>query len=364
MYFAILWKNPEISKAELQLIQPTDISYPKKGVVMFETQHAERISTLGGIIKAGRVVQERDLPIELQDCKIIGIKEDANGKHLKKTIGIRRFKLVDYFHTDKEIKEKGKELINLGNWLYGIVEQYQNIWLYEAIDFDKPDRSMKMGMMPAKLTHIMINIWLNESQLSTPFTERGRAGTAGDLVIYDPFVGSWTTWFLANALGFDFIGSDINIKHIERNLPRWKTTTFYHPEHTFEIFQHDINLPFPKNDFSDISGDFSDLLIVTEGRLGPIVKVGTDEREISAIQQETAKFYQNFIIQINNLFTGQVKRPVIVFTIPMYSGKNYIETDIIKTIKNFKWWELSAIPEVYQRENQNIGRKILIVKKG
>jgi hypothetical protein len=127
-------------------------------MITFETEYPERFSTLGGIIKAGRVVQEKDLPTELQDCKIIGIKEEANGKHLKKTIGIRRFKIVDLFHTDKEIKEKGKELINLGNGLYGIVEQYQNIKLYEVIDFDKPSRSMQMGMMPAKLTHIMINI--------------------------------------------------------------------------------------------------------------------------------------------------------------------------------------------------------------
>ncbi|MEI8008619.1 MAG: hypothetical protein WCI00_04345 [bacterium] len=42
--------------------------------------------------------------------------------------------------------------------MYGIVEQYQNIELYEAIDFGKPGRSMEMGMMPAKLAHIMINI--------------------------------------------------------------------------------------------------------------------------------------------------------------------------------------------------------------
>jgi len=65
---------------------------------------------------------------------------------------------VDIFHTDREIKNKGKEIINLENGLYGIVEQYQNIELYEAIDFGKPGRSMNMGMMPAKLAHIMINI--------------------------------------------------------------------------------------------------------------------------------------------------------------------------------------------------------------
>ena len=158
MYFAILGKNPDISRAELELVQPTNISSPKKGVLVFDTTQAEKLSTLGGIIKAGLVIKEKELPEILKEVKIIGIKEVANGKHLKETIGIRRFKTVDFFHTDREIKEKGKELINLGNGDYGVVERYQNIALYETIDFDKPARSMQMGMMPAKLTHIMINI--------------------------------------------------------------------------------------------------------------------------------------------------------------------------------------------------------------
>jgi hypothetical protein len=137
-------------------------------------------------------VQERDLPTELQDCKIIGIKEEANGKHLKKTIGIRRFKIVDFFHTDKEIREKGKELINLGNGFYGIVEQYQNIRLYEVVDFDKPSRSMQMGMMPAKLTHIMINIALNclPPLLKEVDAKQTEDLSDSSLTIYDPFVGS------------------------------------------------------------------------------------------------------------------------------------------------------------------------------
>jgi hypothetical protein len=105
-------------------------------------------------------------------------------------MGIRRFKTVDFFHTDKEIKEKGKELINLGDGDYGIVEQYQDIGLYETIDFEKPGRSMHMGMMPAKLTHMMINIGLNElakKQESSIFN------TQSSISIYDPFVGSGTT---------------------------------------------------------------------------------------------------------------------------------------------------------------------------
>ena len=53
---------------------------------------------------------------------------------------------------------------------------YQNIRLYEVIDFEKPGRSMQMGMMPAKLTHTLLNIGLSYL--------KGQDKT----LIYDPFV--------------------------------------------------------------------------------------------------------------------------------------------------------------------------------
>ena len=45
---------------------------------------------------------------------------------------------------------------------------------------------------------------------------------------------------LANYLGYDFMGSDIKISYAEQNVTRWKTTKFYDPKNTFDIFNHDI----------------------------------------------------------------------------------------------------------------------------
>jgi len=47
MYFAVLGKNPEISMAELQLVQAKEISYPKKGIVIFDTKYSELLPQLG-----------------------------------------------------------------------------------------------------------------------------------------------------------------------------------------------------------------------------------------------------------------------------------------------------------------------------
>lgn len=347
MYFAILGKNPEISKAELQLIQPKNISSPKKGILVFDTDFTEKISTLGGIIKAGSVVKEKDLPEVLKDVKIIGIKEIANGKHLKQTMGIKRFKTVDFFHTDKEIKEKWLELINLGNGDYGVVEQYQNIPLYETIDFEKPARSMHMGMMPAKLTHMMINIWLNAlMQRETSNMERP--------IIYDPFVGSWTTGFLANNLGFEFIGSDINISYVEQNAKRWAKTAFANPNSDFQIFQHDITTSLTnKIDIAD-----EHLLIVSEWWLGPIVTARTGPEVIQRNQKEVLDMYKSFLERLKELSNF---RPITIITIPYYQTNNFLEEELSAYAKKLSL-SISSIPEIYQRENQKIGRKILVIQ--
>lgn len=356
MYFAILGKNPEISKAELQLIQPTNISYPKKWVIVFDTNFSEKLSTLGGIIKAGIVVKERDLPTILEGVSIIWIKEIANGKHLKTTMGIKRFKTVNFFHTDKEIKERGKELINLGDGDYGVVEQYQDIGLYETIDFEKPGRSMHMGMMPAKLTHMMINIGLNS--LKSKVIKSIKSDDLTDLwpdrpstVIYDPFVGSGTTWFLANYLGYDFIGSDIDISYAQENTPRRKTTAFHHAGKEISIFQHDITKPFEKT-FSP----WDPLLIVSEWRLGPIVTARTSPMEIQRNQKEVLSIYTAFLQRIKELWGA-----IAIITIPHYQTDNFLERELSQYAKKI-WLSISSISEVYKRENQKIGRKILIIQ--
>lgn len=348
MYFAVLGKHPEISIEELKLVQAKEISFPKKGIIIFDTKYDQLLPQLWGIIKAGRVVKEKELPTLLADTKIIGIQSESNGKHLKRTAGIRRYKLVDLLHTDREIKNKGKEIINLENGLYGIVEQYQNIELYEAIDFDKPGRSMQMGMMPAKLTHIMINIALaNYIQNSTSDIQ--------NISIYDPFVWSWTTWFLANHLGYDFFGSDIKTNYAKQNADRRTTTKFYDKNHTFDIFVHDItkhlSTPFVKGETK------RDVIVVTEWRLWPIVKKSTSEQDIQKFQERVVDIYKSFLQRIQELGA------TAVFTIPRYIWQDNGIESIIKKYAQQIGLHLESLAETYSREGQQVARKIMIVKE-
>jgi hypothetical protein len=334
MYFAILWKNNEISRAELEILQPENVKNIKKWIILFNTKHPELIKNLWWIIKAWSVFTERDLQEILKDTKIIWIQEESIGKHLKKTIWVRRFKLVNINHTDREIKNKGKELINLDNGIFWVVEQYQNIQLYETIDFEKPGRSMSMGMMPAKLTHIMLNIWLAQIEDKSKIT------------IYDPFAWSWTTWLLANYFWYNFLGSDLKINYLEDNIKRREKSKFFNKEKSFDIFQHDITKPLPKE------VENKNILIVTEWRLGPIVTKETSKNQVVYYQNQVEKVYSNFL--------EQTKWMTAVFTIPYYTDQeNFLEENLKKTAEKY-WISLTSISEIYKREGQNVGRKIII----
>jgi tRNA G10 N-methylase Trm11 len=342
MYFAILWKHNQISLKELQIIEPIFLPSTKKGIVLFDTKYPEKLGTLGGCIKSGVVVAEKELQVLLKDIKIIGVQEEAIGKHFKRTIGIRRFKKVNLNHTDKEIKEKGKEIINLDNGKYGIVEHYQNIPLYETIDFEKPARSMHMGMMPAKLTHILINLALNTQE------------SKQNITIYDPFCWSGTTNFLANALWYTTLWSDINTNHAEQNLTRRNTNKFCNKDIAIYFFHHDSTKEFPK---SQLQGQNN--RIVTEWRLGPIIRKNSSEREIKNAQQQIERLYTNFFT--NSIQSGLFS--TIICTIPRYIGQsNPQEKQLETSVKNLGY-QRKSIDEVYHRPDQQVWRKICILKK-
>ncbi len=342
MYFAILGKHPQISLYELQTIKPEFFPSTKKGIVLFDTKNPEKLKKLWWCIKSGVVVLEKELQWILQDTKIIGIQEETIGKHFKKTIGIKRFKIVKINHTDKEIKEKGKEIINLDNGKYWIVQYYQNIPLYETIDFWKPGRSMNMGMMPAKLTHIMITIGINKQ-------------TSSDITIYDPFCGSGTTNLLANALNYNTIGSDINTRYIEQNINRWKTSNLYNSDKEIIFFNQDITKPINTWLFNN-----KDNIIVTEWRLWPIITKNSSEFDIQKAQQQIQNLYVNFFSTIIKSDIFQT----IVCSIPRYIWHNNEHELLLSQTINKLWYKWESINEIYYREDQNIGRKICIIEKG
>ena len=201
---------------------------------------------------------------------------------------------------------------------------------------------MEMGMMPAKLTHMMINIWLakfiHESQLDSE-----------KICIYDPFVWSWTTGMLANYMGYDFAGSDIKINYAEKNATWRKTSNFYTPDREFEIFQHDIKEKL----WNQLTG--KDILVISEWRLWPIVKKWTSDQDIQKFQERVVDLYKSFLDRIKELWA------VAVFTIPRYVWQDNGIEQVLTRYATTIGIKTQSIPEIYGREWQQVGRKIMII---
>ena len=360
--------------AELEYAQPKNIKSIRNNIITFDSDFPEHIKQLGWVVKRGRVVDKEEMLDLFPGKKIIGVNDENLGKKLKSEYWIKRFKLVKLAHTDKEVKEKWLEIIQVNKEQFGIVEGYQPIYLYEVVDFEKPARSMQMGMMPAKLTHIMLNIGLSVIANSHVIANETKQS---EITVYDPFVGSWTTGFLANHFGYDFIGSDIDISTAEKNKSRRFSnlppltkgglgSDLANPDKKFDLFTHDIFVSLDKGKGALWDRD---LLILTEGWLGPIITAKSTTKDIQSAQVQVLKLYESFLDRISELKTKDYRLTTIC-TIPYYIWhSNALEAKLQE-----KWKKIfphseggtkgrfQSIPEIYARKDQLIGRKILIIK--
>ena len=345
MYFAILGKNRELSLKELEFAQVSNLhSAQNQKIVLFDSADENKLSQLAGIIKRWKIVNT-DLDqvfSSYPDKRILWVADKNQGINLKKQYKLKRFKQTDLLHTDKEVKQKGIELIRITHQR-GLVLGYQNIQLYEVADFEKPARSMQMGMMPAKLTHTMLNIARTQNpKQSSP-------------LIYDPFVWSGTTGFLANNAGLDFIGSDLKLSFAEQN-QKWRLSRKENQNKnlTFDLFLHDATKPFDNPDL--FNGKTP--LIVTEGRLWPVIKLSTTPDQIKEYQRRVKNVYVQRIEQMGKAFS---ELPNMVFTIPIYLWyENFIEQAIMETAYQ-AGFRFSSIDELYKRDQHKVARKIIIL---
>lgn len=346
MYFVILGKNRELSLKELEYAQVEQIEYVQnQKILTFARCDEAKLVDLAGIIKWGTVIDwDLDQVFSASpEKRILWVADKNQGINLKKQYGLKRFKQVDLLHTDLEVKMKGIELVRIG-WKWAQVLGYQNIRLYEVIDFEKPGRSMQMGMMPAKLTHTLLNIGLSYLK------EQDKT------LIYDPFVWSGTTGFLANYFWYDFLGWDLKLTFAQKNIDRWLNSKWAKPDLIFKFFVQDATQSLVQKELFNQQVP----LIITEGWLWPVIKQSTTAEEVKEYQRWVKNVYVQWIEQMAKAF---LDLSVMVFTVPWYLGyENYLEQEILKTAKEV-WFEAESLQELYKRDQHKVGRKIMILRK-
>ena len=347
MYFWIVWDNSAIISEWLSYLHPTDFTQPRKNIIIFNTQYPKRLSTCAVLIKRWTIVSNKELSDRNDIQPDIGVETKELWSHLKKQIpSIKRFKLIELIHTDLEIKDNGTEIINIDNINYGLVEWYQNISLYETIDFWKPVGGMNIGMMPSKLALTLINIGIGEYE--------NNKKSDSIATIRDPFCGFGTTNFLVNALWYHTIASDINVTSIKQNSKRRPTQFFYHKDGKELILKQDVTEEFKSPLFRHVD------IIVSEWWLGHIVTSRTAPFETNAYAQEVKSLYTAFANNTTALAKNNNKGLTLVITIPVWLKYDISVSEDIKDQFISLWRTARLITQPYSREKQLVGRQILI----
>lgn len=374
-YFFILGRNPILSSAEIKAVLqkqqiPFTIECSSDEVLIVSTAAIidipDIMKTLGGIIKAGEIVDRVNLDDSEEKFEFLFSSDNILSKYMpvsggKVHFGISIYRcsgeeeiflkltdnLKEFHKTIKEnLKERGvkagfvqikerylssvsvvkNELLTKGaeivlvltkeNILAGRTDSVQEFESFSFRDMGRPAKDKRSGIMPPKLARIMINL-----------ASCDKKGT-----VLDPFCGSGTIIQELMILGYRHIkGSDISHKAIRdtnENI-NWLFGNFRNlnpKEYDLEIIQKDVNNISGKIPLSSIDA------IVTEPFIGPPLH---SRINISTIRQTFSILSRLYLAAFAEFAKICKKGAPVVFIFPSFeeSGKKYY-LEIIKQIEN------------------------------
>lgn len=230
----------------------------------------------------------------------------------------------------------------------------QNINSYSMRDFGRPNRDVRIGMIPPKLAQIMINL----------------AQARENQTILDPFCGTGTILQEALLGGYKAIGTDANGKQIEnckKNL-QWLFENFSVKYPDCKLFQADGGSAVKKIKPNSIDA------IVTEPTLGPAYKKVPEMAEIQYNFRNLEKLYLGFFQNSKNVLRKKA-RLVIAFPAYKINENKYVFVPFVDKLKkmgysviyplNNKFITKSIKPTernsiIYDRLDQIVAREMII----
>jgi tRNA G10 N-methylase Trm11 len=374
-YIFILGRQPDICLAELKARfgQNSILKY-LNNVALLELEALPDIEKLGGTIKIFEVEEIVDSidKLKLDDGKLTTFKKIGlnyiNLNNLEISTLKSKFKVFKrvFFGIKNTIssqesianelhKNKNTELLFLKveQKIYSAkLVSIQNLRRYSLRDYGRPRRSSLNGMLPIKLSQIMLNLALN--------------GSEDKALVHDPFCGSGTILMESGIMGLDFIGTDINQEILEDcnlNLS-WASKKF-----DFGYSSNQISIADATNIIFGNNVNY----IVTEGYLGKPIKQGSLE-EINGACKEVELIMTSFFDNLNRLLDSSeatcLKR--ICICLPVWftneGGSKLIkDTCVIEDLKKMRYNNIiykydSDNEMIYHRDNQFVGRRILVLE--
>jgi tRNA G10 N-methylase Trm11 len=384
MYLCVLGRQPEISFAELQAVFGEDnvALHGELAIVNVDFEIGEKtFERLGGTVKLAEVVSDdwnkiiNLLPVDGKttigisayntDLDVRTITKIAKEiKKLRKSVRFVPNSKPDLnsaavFHNKLTGRANRFEFILAeidGEKILARTLFVQNINSYASRDFDRPKRDAKVGMLPPKLAQIMINLAVQDSDNRYTIKPNGKDAEPVTIpVVLDPFCGTGVVLQEAALMGFNAYGTDIDERMVEfstTNL-KWLASRFH------------INF-FDKLEVGDAATfqwQAGMRFIVSEVYLGKPFLVEPTLTVLKSNIKSCNSIVEGFL---NNIFTQIDGGVRICLAVPAWfvEGKTY-RLPIIKKLRalGFEQQKISTKPLIYHREDQIVGRELLVLKK-
>lgn len=373
MLLFVLGRQPEIGLAELRAVfGNAELVLPS--VALVDSDDAPDIDRLGGVRKVGRVIWNQQGNIgkflterfkNLPDGKItLGVSHygknvsagnaSKTGIFLKQKVG-RPMRILP--NSTAEISDAatlGNKLgtspnkielmiVYIGHRM--IVAELigvQDLNSYTLRDRGRPKRDARVGMLPPKLAQTMINLAI---------------GAKKSGVLLDPFCGTGVVLQEAALMGFDVYGTDLEPRMIE-----YSTTNLAWLKQKLHIdFNEKLEVGDATNQVWQTPIDF----VATETYLGRAYATAPDmmnlRENIANCDLILSKFLKNLYGQI-------VCETGICVAVPCWfvNGRTF-HLELTENLAQLGFEQIfysdDKKPLIYHREDQIVGRELLVLRK-
>ena len=380
MYFYFLGSHPKLSMAELESV----LGF--KGLELIDTKIAAsnlpyNINLLGGTIKIAELVAEINIDDNFADNLHQIILKNSPKTEGKLNLGISVYgkkmpppeitKLA--FELKKSLKPKlnlrlapnraqaldTAQLIGLklgraglelnlifkkNKILVALTREIQNLSSYTLRDYERPARDARVGMLPPKLTQMMINL----ATTGKPSAEK---------VVLDPFCGTGVVLQEAMLAGFSTVGSDIEPRMIEfsrTNLEWIKLKFKIETDYNLKLGDATSTL-WPKFNF-----------VVSEVFLGRPLNRLPQRKDLDEIIENVNLITKKFLLNLRKQVSDN--NTTICLAVPAWrDGKKIIDLPLIDQLENLGYNKMSlkfvsGRDLIYFREDATVARRILLLK--
>ncbi|MCL2444632.1 methyltransferase domain-containing protein [Candidatus Saccharibacteria bacterium] len=383
MYLVILGRQPALGLAELEAVFGSERVFDAGGGLAFVEAEEFDVERFGGVKKAGRVVLE----VEGRERKVVEkiiydtVLAQVGTAEGKVTLGLSSY-MRDFGARDlqkigltvrKEVKRRGGSLRLIpneeaelstatshhsklglspkkiemmvarvdGKIIVARSVGAQNISSYAARDQKRPARDMYVGMLPPKLAKVIVNLACE-----------GREGVR----VLDPFCGTGVVLQEAVLMGYGVVGADLSEKMIDysrRNL-----------EWLEEVKRRKFDWKLAVGDAMKVRWDSVDV-VACETYLGQPFSAVPEHRKMVEVAGGCKHVISGFL---KNLAKQTKPGTRVCVAVPMWKRNDgsFYRLNLLDSAEKLgynavEFKNVKRADLVYYRENQIVGRELLVL---